>query len=306
MSSGTLLGAPVDISGQRLTQWINSLASAWRELTAREAGDLESDLRDLEPLFGPKSRIRTIRERVYDLTPRSPNADPPPRQALMPIAGGLLITPAGRTLLHVLTEHRESGRPVIEPADYIGAIQALIDARAAWHQKWLSDQFETTLSPPPLAAALLLLINGSIGEDRALRLPADEEADKALAGVVIPLLARFAEALGSKRTLETSTLRSHWAFSQVSRVLGRDVARMPSDEATLMYVKPGRPAHLLDELEHRLAKVADAHRRTEALDQFVNDYRAIRGQLALRGLMHEDPTATQRIVARLSDPLAGL
>lgn len=61
MSSGTLLGAPVDISGQRLTQWINSLASAWRELTAREAGDLESDLRDLEPLFGPKSRIRTIR-----------------------------------------------------------------------------------------------------------------------------------------------------------------------------------------------------------------------------------------------------
>lgn len=123
-----------------------------------------------------------------------------------------------------------------------------------------------------------------------------------LGAVVLPLIADFSKSLGGNAPPTDAGIRQHWVFTQVSRLLGRDVAREKAENGTAIFIRVGREGNLLDELASRLERTADADRRYTAIAGFAAGYRQARGSLAALGQMHEDPTTTRRITNRLLPP----
>lgn len=301
--SDTLFGAPLSLDAATVDQWVRILSRSWIALMGDPPSDLEADLAALAPVFASGAKPRVLKDKVYSLSPAKPEDHLLPADALVPIDGGSLITPEGRILLGILMGLQRSARTSIEVSEQVRALQAAVALRTTWQRTWLKNQFEGTLSAPPLGAALFLLINGSIGPDAALTLPSADSDDRQLGQIILPLIASFSETLGGRIPESTGGVRKHWAFSQVSRILGRDVARKTARQGAIMYIRPGRQAPFLDEVASRLARLADIHRRREAVTGLVLGYREIRGELAAVEQMHEDPTATRRIVQRVTDPL---
>jgi hypothetical protein len=253
-------------------------------------------------VFGSGAKARVLKDNVYSLPPANPEDHVLPTDALVPIDGGSLITPEGRILLEVLINLQRSGRITIEVSEQIKALQTAIALRTTWQRTWLKKQFEGTLSAPPLGAAIFLLINGSIGPEAALILPSSDSDDRQLGKIILPLIARFSETLAGRIPETTGGIRKHWAFTQVSRILGRDVAREPAPQGAIMYIRPGRQASFLDDVASRLAKLADISQRRQAVTGLVDGYRRIRGELVALGQVHEDATATRRIIQHMTDP----
>ncbi|MCM3535027.1 hypothetical protein M3693_12455 [Cellulosimicrobium funkei] len=299
----TLFGAPLNLDVTTIDRWIVTLSRAWAALTGTLPGELEADLRTSAQVFGSGASAKTIKEKVYTLPAATDEERAIPGEALVIVDGSALITPEGRILLDVLVQLQRQAETTIGGDLQVAALSRALTMRTRSQQAWLRKQFEGTLSASPLGAALFLLINGSIGQRAAFVLPSDDMEDREMGRLVLPLIADFSARIGGKVPETTGGLRKHWVFSQVSRLLGRDVARDTDDAGAYMYVRPGREGDLLEGLADRLARMADVHKRHEAVSALVKGYRDIRGDLAAVGLMHEDPTATRRLVQRLADPL---
>jgi hypothetical protein len=300
----SLFGAPLILDVVTIDKWIATLSRAWVALTGNPPGELEADLRTLAQVFGSGARAKVIKERVYALPTASHEDRAVPSDALVIIDGSALITPEGRILLEVLANLQRRGATTIDTDQQVTALSHALTMRARSQQGWLRKQFEGTLSASPLGAALFLLVNGSIGRRAAFVLPSEDTEDRHVGRIVLPLIADFSTRIGGSVPEATGGLRNHWVFSQVSRFLGRDVARDTDKQGAYMYVRSGREGELLEGLAVRLARMADVHKRHEAVDALVSGYRDVRGDLAAIGQMHEDPTATRRLVRRLADPVA--
>jgi hypothetical protein len=282
--------------------WNRILHRSWAGLVGRPPADLSDDLEALTPFFATGVKVKAIKDRLSQLPPADQETGRLPAEVLMAVDGCALITPEGRILLDVLTTLARVDSNVIDTELQLSALDQSVGLRSRWHRVWLQKQFEGTLSPAPIGAGIFLLINGSIGESNAFLMPKDGQLDREVGDLVLPLLANFSRHLGGRVPETTRGVQKHWAFTQVSRFLSRYVARDGHEDETLMYVRQGQERALLDVLAKRLAKAAPVERRWVAVDEFVADYRSVRGALSLRGLMHEDPTSTRRIVGRLTSP----
>lgn len=304
MSLDSLFGAPLQLGPLDRDEWIATISRDWTRQMGRPPQSLAVDLQALKPLFGAGASPKAVRRRVHLLPPADLDSQHLPAPIGLAVDGCTLITPEGRVFLDVLGDMRSTGSTEIGPAQQIHALELASALRAQWHTEWLRKQFEGSLSASVLGAALFLLVNGSVGAERALRLPGDEGADHELGNVVLPLIERFSEDLGGREIDISTGIRQHWAFSQLSRLLSRHVDRQPAKPDTIIFIRPGSAPALLDELARRLERTADPHRRRRSVLAFVDGYRSARGMLAALDQMHEDPTLTRRIVARLSDPAA--
>ena len=270
----------------------------------RPPGALASDLETMATLFGSGTKPRTLKDRVYALAPADEATRRLPSGVCLLVDDRALITPEGRILLDVLLELRQTGSLEIDLEHRCNALEVASDLRRGWYANWLGKQFGGSLSAPVLGAALFLLINGSIGEERALTLPLDDDSDRRLGSVVLPVIANFSERLGGRVPDTSGGVLKHWAFTQVSRLLGRDVARLKSADGSMMFVRTGHEAAFLDDIATRLERSTAPHKRVDAVVEFVADYRRVRGYLATLGQMYEDPTRTQRIINRVSSSQA--
>lgn len=300
MSAAKLFGVPTHLDPVTHQRLIRILSGSWLALMGRPPLLLESDLDDLGPLFANGAKAKNLKDRIYSLPEADPETKQSPGEIAIIIDGCALITPEGRILLEVLLDLDRLGQREIDSDRQIAALSTATALRSEWHARWLKKQFEAPISAPALGAALFLLINGCVGERHALRMPSDGERDRELGAVVLPLIAAFSKALGGQAPTTDAGIREHWAFTQVSRLLGRDVAREKTDDGTATFVRVGREKHLLDELAKRLERAADGPRRVNAVAGFVDGYRKARGPLAALGQMHEDPTMTRRITGRLA------
>jgi hypothetical protein len=302
MSQSTLFGAPTRLDSSALQWWIRLLTKNWQALMGRPPYLLQEDLSDLAPLFGNGARVGAIKARIYSL----PEADSETRQlaqeVVLIIDGCAVITPEGRILLEVLLDMQRTGQEEIGVERQLSALSTATALRSEWYARWLRKQFESSMSPPVLGAALFLLINGSVGKPYALLAPSDSKRDRDLGAIVLPLIARFSRQLGGNAPETDTGIRQHWAFTQLSRLLGRDIARDRVEEGTAIYVRIGRESNLLEELALRLERAAGPNSRYIAITDFTEGYRRIRGSLAARGQMHEDPTTTRRITQYLLAP----
>lgn len=301
MTANTLFTAPVDLDLDSQREWIHLLAERWTATVGRPPGFLDDDLELLSPIYSHNTSPRTIRERIYSM-PEIGVDDPQfPSEAVLVVDNCAMITPEGRILLHILTEIRRLGLTHIDTDRRIWALSKASSLRSEWHSRWIRKQFESSMSRPVIGGALFLLVNGSIGRENSLRMPANARADVALGHVIMPMIANFSSSLGSTQQLAIdSGLRQHWVFTQLSRLCGRDVGRGTVDEDTTTWIHRSREHHFLDNIARRLEHSAPDHlRRDAAVSRFISDYRSARGPLAAAGVMHEDPTRTQGIIRRL-------
>lgn len=298
MSVANLFGAPLTMNSATRERWISLLTECWINLTGGMPSELSSDLGRVAPYFGAGASARTLRAAIADL-PVTEALKELPEQVVLDIDGQALITPEGRILLSVLKELERNGVSTISRVDHMAALDLAISTRFEWQRSWIHKQFHGNISSTVLGAAIFLAINGSIGEDRGLLLPKDERADREIGDLVLPILANFSESLGGKNPETTRGIRRHWAFTQLSRYMARDVERIsPKKGNSVTFIREGRLDSLLDEISGRLADVP-ASRVDTAMSRFVRDYRSIRGALSVLGQMHEDPTNTRRITSRI-------
>lgn len=302
MTEDSLFGGPTTFEPVIRDRWLQILTRSWIQLMGRPPGSLADDLEELTPYFGTGARSKTIRDRVYSLPPADQEIFTLPLRLLLIVDGCALITPEGRIMLDVLLNLQRTGGREIGIEVRCHALEVANSVRSNWQAVWIWKQFDGTLSAPPLGAALFLLVNGSIGQKQALLLPSDDDLDRRLGIVILPLIAAFSRRLGGKEPEVAGGIRQHWAFTQVSKLLGRDVERLPAPGGTATYVRTGRQAALLENLAVRLEKGVDPPRQELAVREFVEEYRLMRGKLAALGQMHEDPTETHRILRRLADP----
>jgi len=299
VSAGDLFGAPTWFSAMECQRWIRMLSRTWSALMGRPPELLGDDLEAMGAVFGTGVSARTLKARVYQLPPADKEISQLPGEVVVLLDGCALITPEGRILLDALLQLQRTGAQEIDAAMQVRALTSANSLRVRWQATWMHKQFTSSISPAVLGAAIFLLLNGSVGPERALLLAKDKAVDDRLGTIVQPLVAGFSEALGRDQPAQTPGLRGHWAFSQVSRLMGRDVARDATDEGALMYVRPGRQDHLIHEVASRLDRLQDPPRIHVAVLDFVEEYHRRRGALAALGQMHEDPTFTRRMTETL-------
>jgi hypothetical protein len=299
MSPLTLFGAPTRFDSVTQEWWIRLLTKNWVALMGRPPHLLKADLDTMAPLFANGASPKNVKARVYALPKADAETRRLPREVVLIIDGCALVTPEGRILLDLLLDLQRTGEGEIDVDRQLSALTTATALRGEWHARWLHNQFESSISAPVLGAALFLLINGSVGESHALLMPSDSERDRELGAVVMPLIADFSKSLGGSTPATDAGIRQHWTFTQLSRLLGRDIAREKAQHGTATFIRIGREKNLLEELASRLERAADANRRYIAVADFTDGYRRARGPLAALGQMHEDPTTTRRITDRL-------
>jgi hypothetical protein len=299
MTPHKLFGIPTRLDSAKRHFLVRLLTKNWEVLMGRPLHSLEADLDDMAPLFANGASLQNLRTRVYALPEADTETRQLPREVALIIDGCMLITPEGRILLDVLLDLQRTDSEEISVDRQLSALTIATALRSEWHARWLHKQFDSSISVSVLGAALFLLINGSVGKAHALLVPGDSKRDRELGAVVLPLIADFSMSLGGSEPETDTGIRNHWAFTQLTRLLGRDVTRERSKSGTAIFVRVGREGNLLEELASRLGRTADANRRYTAITDFTNGYRRARGSLAALGQMYEDPTITRRITDRL-------
>lgn len=299
MTLTTLFGAPLGYTPDTLTRWILTLTRTWIAFASREPGDLQDDLDALRPYFGTGANAKALRAALAAM----PEVDDPDAllsdDLALHFGDRALITPEGRVLLDVLHAVSLQDDKVISETQIARAQHHALQARSGWSREWADKQLGGTMSASVLGAACFLLINGSVGPDQALRLPDDDTDDRALARIILPMIATFSERLGGKPLDLDSGLRSHWVFTQVSRLLPLDVGRDKGTGGTHLYVRADREQLLLDGLRTRLHRF-DPLAVDAALQRLLADYRTARGALTALGQTHEEPRHTQSVTRALT------
>lgn len=297
-ASTTLFGAPLGYTASSLSDWIAALEDCWRSFAAANTGALSTDLARLKRIYGHGSTAALLRSAFAELPDRALGIDLPSELALQ--SDGLrLITPEGRILLDVLRRLRRQDTFVIDAEAQIGALTIAFETRNEWYESWANKQLAGSLSPPPIAAAILVLVNGSASPATGLYLPDDDTDAGEYETAVIALLGDFSESLGGSRPTP-GPLRSHWAFSQATRLLSRDLARISDGDGARVYVREGREEHLLENLRGRLRKYPFAQ-SADAVRALVARYGALRGLFAAVSGSHERAAHTRSVIAALLD-----
>jgi hypothetical protein len=213
----SIFGSPTDFDGHdELDQWIRALETLWRAFSGKSVSDLDEDLQALSALYGKQADARRLKE----VAARAAAVAPPlPPEVAMPVLDGVLITPAGRVLLDELLRARSRGLAHITQDRQTAAANRVAAAFQRWYHEWAEANLDGRLSPPVLAFACFLLLANCIGEERALRLPADEHEDRQLLAAVVPVINAGSIAMGGKRLGKATSLRSSWVISQATRFL---------------------------------------------------------------------------------------
>jgi hypothetical protein len=225
----------------------------------------------------------------------------------IPVPGvGGLITPEGRILLAQLSgdgparfpDPSHLNRTALEfyargPRDAIAAVTAIPSQR-----------------PSTLAFLLFLLINGSVGVDRALVLPAEGPADRQIVEALVDGISAFNAALLADKPEApapealaswwptTEATRHFWQFTQRERV----EQAVPRPGGTAVSVRAHAASALVDELGLQLAgrKGISEHVVVQATRDLASAHRRQRASLLSLGMCFDDPVRTDDVVSSLT------
>jgi len=304
----TLFGVALALPREHAAALREALAGAFAAQHHRPVSDLRADLETMAALR-PGSRASTIRKLLAASAPLAYSAPHIPQQLLIPItATRALLTSEGRVVLDVLERADETDPVVITPGAAAGAFAAIADFYGHAQRHWIADHARGgDLRPHVFAVAILLLVNGSIGEERALRADNDRD-DVDLSIRLAPVLDAFATGIGGDKLSETEVrrgLRSAWPYTEAARQLGGQVLRRAGGLWVDIH-EEGALIHRLGTLLARRSRPYLAFSRVDgALDATVTAYeRHARPTLASRRLSFERSDATARIREGLLDAFA--
>jgi hypothetical protein len=285
----------LDALGDSLPRY---LERAWKVEHETDPADFDEDLTKLRPIFQSHVTGNRVRDHIKTLG-RIPGSRPfLPDALFLPVdADRGMVTPEGRAILEVARARAHD-----RSADLTRISGAVAEFYGGSLRSWLSKAVETGLVPlPSIGFVLFLLINGSIGEQRAMRFPnqKDEEAD--LAGVVMDVASTFSSHVHGPtiKPKERMQLRTSWVVSQAVRHLGAHIARDSDKKAGLasIWVEGDR----IDSLLQAIAVAIHARGHAEhgdvaiAFDAALSVYDGGRVLLGAWGISHERRRQTQHL-----------
>jgi hypothetical protein len=299
----TLFGVSRALSRFEARSLLSFLSIVWKGQRGRPLADLENDLADLYRFFAPTATGRRLREAVATLPPV---VGPRPASLSQEIflaspGGGGLVTPEGRVTLHLLEMHRDQDPVAVLTDEVAWAYRIVADLYRTWGRERLLEALgirESALRLPVVAFALTLLINGSIGKERALSIPLNEELEQELSGVLGPVIDAFVELLRPNRIRsESFRLRGGWTLSETTRHLFEFVAFTTS----AIWIRRNRTKPLVERLARELAR--DKKRGSDdvakAFEALARSYAHARPALASRGTVNERSAETQALKEQL-------
>jgi hypothetical protein len=304
----TLFGVALVLERQEADALRDLLTRAFIAQHHRPPGDVDTDLAVMRPL-GPAASASALRRLVADADVLGPPRPAVPDQLLIAITETrALLTAEGRVVLDVLERGEDADQVVIGRADLLGAYGRVADFYSAPHRAWMTQQARGgDLRPHVFAVAILLLLNGSVGKERALRAEGNGD-DAELSLRLAPVLDAFARGIGGKEELSEAEarkgLRSAWPFTEVGRQLTGQVLRGDGG----LWVDPREEEALIRRLGTLLAARTrprlDEERVDAALSATVDAYRKARPTLASRRLAFERSDRTHALRTALLDAFA--
>ena len=299
----TLFGVPRGLDASELAELEDFLRHAWRAQHDRAPSTLSSDLERLRDIF----KTGASGKRIRDLVPTLPRLPRRPPSASAEIFVALddhrgIVTPEGRVLLEELSAMRDREEYVLSRDAMLRATSLVAETYGNWQRDWLRQQLgSSSLRPGTYGVVLLLLLNGSTARSAALRLPADDEQERALARAVRPIIDAFATRLGGSQMSEreAARLRSNWRLTEARRNLFQQVR--VEDEGADAYLWIDDEDRTLRLLAERLASRRDLDVDTlqMALQETAEAYGRARPTLASWGIAHDRANHTRDILNRL-------
>lgn len=286
------------------------LSAAWTTQYGRSIGSLAADLERLAWIFGADATPKRLRDAITNLGHLG--AQPPPA---LPSALWVsiderrgLVTPEGRVALEQLRTLREQDREAITTAEVAVAADLVARAYRTWRLQWIERNLAGAgIRPGSYGWVLLLLVNGSVTRETALRLPDAVDEERQLASVLMPVIDAFAEELGreSQSSREGSRLRSNWRVTQARALLFEVVKR--EDNASgdaFFWIEPEDEA--VEAIGKRLSgrRGLDLDTLTRALTSLVAAYDAARPTLSAFGAAHDRRAHTRHVIDNVIDAFA--
>lgn len=217
------------------------------------------------------------------------------------------VTPEGRALLDELQWIRENDTNFVSRDRLLRALSMVADFYGESTRRWMKKELSGgDLRPSTYGFVVLLLLNGSVGEENAIALPSSAGQEAQLVAVVIPVINAFSESIGGSALAvrESARLRSNWAVTEASRQLPGMVRRSEGPNSVLRFwVVPEREAELINKLGQSLArrKGVTTHIVANAMDAARAAYTDSRPALVSWGMCHEHPKHSQRVASSLTD-----
>lgn len=299
----TLFGVPRGLDLDELTELEDFLRDAWIAQYGQPPSTLSADFERLRELFKTGASGKRLREAIAALPRLSRRPASVSEDVFFAVGEHRgLVTPEGRALLEQLGMIRESGERVLTRDAMLQASATVSAAYGSWQRAWLTQQLgRASLRPGTYGVVLLLLLNGSLTRETALRLPSAADQERALAQVLIPVIDAFATRLGGHEASarEAERLRSNWRLTEARRHLYEQV-RVEDDHGDA-FVWVADEEKTVDLLAERLAARRDLDLETlhMALAGASDAYSEARPKLATWGVAHDRTNHTRHVLARI-------
>jgi hypothetical protein len=295
----TFFGLQTGMSRREAEELLRFLVSAWRGQFRQAPATLSSDLRLLERVFDPAAQGARLREQIAsleDLPTPIPNL---PAEIFLPVGTNRgLVTPEGRVAIECLDRKLTpaDGQIVIALEDIAWANRVVADTYRSWGRKRLLDAIRPrrAVPIPTIAFALALLINGSVGPDRALPIATEHVKEEELSRLLGTVVDAFVRQLRPKRRQsEDFRLRGGWIITESTR----NLFSLVKNERRRIWITEAGAVELPIRLGRELARQRGIDRVTAraAVDRLIDTYHQVRPQLVSFGLAHERPRRTTQI-----------
>ncbi len=311
--SRTWLGFPMVLPPPDAQDAGHQLRVAWVAQTGGPPGDITKDLAALGRWFDPKARGERLRRELSSLPTSSPTLGEP--FILSAGHGRYLVTPEGRCLLELLASApSELDRNVALSSVRASELEGtLLDLYRHWTQQRLRDVIDlqtgsaAPLLPQAIGQVLLLLVNGSIGGERAMRVPGGANDARVLEEAQSVVVEAFAEALspspptGRRRSRDMYALRSGYSLTEARRRLGTKLVIDPKTRS--IFIEEGTDDSVVDRIAEEIVRrdQRELQRLPAALDALIAAYERARPTLAAYGQAHSSPSRPSAVRQHVLD-----
>jgi hypothetical protein len=296
--SSTLFGLSRVIEPGPRAELRTFLGAAWEVQHRKLPGDLEADLAGLQGVFRPDASGAALRDAAAALEPIGVARPEPLADALFIAVDDErgFVTAEGRLVLDILDSY-PPGRLSVSDSDMMRAGLTL----ARFYGDAVRNRVAKTVGRPDLrplsfAFALLLLVNGSIGEERALRTPSSRDEERRLMQAMAHALDSFSTGIrgASLSPREAQRMEGNWVLTEVPRQLPTLAARTKAG----FWIRPAAADTAGRRLGELLGRRKNAPTEADlegALGALEAAYRSARPALAALNMAHDRPHRTERV-----------
>lgn len=314
----SLLQLPEQLERSTASSMVRALTAIWTLTMGQPPQEVGADLELIKRWFDPVAQGQRLRRELASVADVPDGLDVPGEPWTMQVGPSKrLVTPEGRCVIDLLQTLGDD-RPLLVFSDMhlVPYDRRLGNLYRGWSRHRLESVVALlagTTKPIQIPAAgvvISLLVDGCVGEDRALVRFAEESARNVIDRAFFAAVNAFADVLApSRRGKRDSRLISGWMLYEARRRLG-EVLVVEDFHGTTdgrVWIREDGVDQVIDVVARDLARGhrarASPERFATAFDALVRALRAELPNLAGFGVVHERPATTRRLRERFVNRL---